>query len=328
MLAGEDKTAVLLQKEFPGLTLLPLKGYRVNYAASGWKLPLTMAAQIPDILAAIDDENQWLEDRIREYNINAVISDNRYGLFNEAIPSVFITHQLSIKTPFGNLGNRALERLNFEQIENFSSCWVPDHAGQENLAGDLSHPGRHLSIPIRYIGPLSRFNRKETATDQTVLLLLSGPEPQRTILEELMLDQLKTFVQPVVLVRGLPGMDDLPVVPAHVQVHNHLPAAELQELMASASLVISRCGYSTVMDLAAMQKKSILIPTPGQTEQEYLSRHLMEKSFALCIPQSKFRLRNAIELAGHFNYRLIAPASSRLLELAVKELVGKLRADG
>ncbi len=135
-------------------------------------------------------------------------------------------------------------------------------------------------------------------------MLLSGPEPQRTILENLLLEQLKDHSGPVVLVRGLPGSNEKIKAPAHVVVYNHLTAGALQQKISEASFIISRCGYSTVMDLAALQKKSILIPTPGQTEQEYLATHLMKMNFALCIEQKKFDLRKALALASAFDYQL------------------------
>lgn len=326
LLAGEDKTACLLQQEFPHLPLIPLEGYRVRYARSGWELALTLTAQIPRIISAIEKEKEWLDRIVEEHAIDAVISDNRYGLFHDKIPTVFITHQLLIKTGMGKWGDEFLQGLNYQYIQQFGACWVPDHEGEDNLSGDLSHSGAKPSIPLRYIGPLSRFEGPEQHEEKHLLVLLSGPEPQRTIFEELLLEQLQPYDGPVVFVRGLPGSEEMPEHPSHVSMHNHLPAAQLKKVMEEASLVIARCGYSTVMDLAALRKKSILVPTPGQTEQVYLSGHLLQKGFALCAAQDKFRLANLLELSGQFNYVLPQASSpERYLEEAVEELVGKLR---
>ena len=158
-----------------------------------------------------------------------------------------------------------------------------------------------------------------------MLVLLSGPEPQRTLLEEALLLQLERYTEPVVFLRGLPGGSDLPVVQPNIQVFNHLPANELEEVIRDAHLVVSRCGYSTVMDLMSMGKKSILIPTPGQTEQEYLAKHLMNHNLALCIPQSKLKLLNALELADCYNYASTPVSSAESLADTIQHFVTRVK---
>lgn len=312
VLAGEGKNKALLEREFPELPLLHLPGYNIQYASSGWGLAAKIVAQIPKILSSINDEQAWLEKVVEEEKIDAVISDNRYGLYSEKIRSVFITHQLRIKAPI-KLAEDLLQDLNYQYINKFDECWVPDVEGPENLAGQLSHPAETPSIPTHYLGILSRFDPAQPTDDKGyLLLLLSGPEPQRTLLENQLLEELKDYTLPVILVRGLPETAEIPEVPSNITVHSHLPATALEHLIRYASLVIARCGYSTVMDLAVLKKKSILIPTPGQTEQEYLARHLMEKNFAFCIEQKKFRLKTALELAASFHYRPFSNSDSKL----------------
>jgi uncharacterized protein (TIGR00661 family) len=324
-LAGEGSTKNLLQKEFPELNFLSLEGYRVQYAKSRWKLPFSIAAQIPKILSAIKKENSWLQTVVEKHSIDAVISDNRFGLYHPSIPSVFITHQLSIKTGLGSFADRWLQKLNYNYINRFSECWVPDAAGENNLGGELSHPKGFPATPVKYIGPLSRFSELTNENPKHILILLSGPEPQRTILEDQLLKQLKNYTAPVVFVRGLPGHAEEIKVPAHVVAYNHLPAEELQQKIVQALFVVSRCGYSTVMDMAALQKKSILIPTPGQTEQEYLAKHLMKKNFALCVEQKKFHLTNALELASVFNYQLAKFSATNNLHKAISDFIEDLQ---
>ena len=233
-----------------------------------------------------------------------MISDNRFGLYHTGLPSVFITHQLSIKTGMGRLADQWLQRFNYQYINRFSECWVPDAAGENNLGGELSHPARFPATTVKYLGHLSRFRGSLEQASPHILVLVSGPEPQRTILENLLLPQLESLKTAVILVRGLPGQAAEIKASANLVVYNHLPAEELQQKILQASLVIGRCGYSTVMDLAALQKKSILIPTPAQTEQEYLAKHVMEKKFALCLEQKGFNLAKALDLASVFDYRL------------------------
>lgn len=300
--AGEGKVDSLLRTEFPHLDFLPLKGYRVSYSAHRLTLPLTIASQIPKILSAIHYEQQWLQSAVAAHRFNGIVSDNRYGLHHAQVPTAFVTHQLQIKSGSSSVADAALHKLNYRYINRFSTCWIPDHASANNLGGDLSHPRHSPSIPCHFLGPLSRFRKREATENKGLVLLLSGPEPQRTILEKKLLSQLSSYTGPVTLVRGLPQSLETLSLSKNIEVYNHLPAAQLQDLLQDAEWVVARSGYSTVMDLAAMGKKSILIPTPGQGEQEYLARHLMNKGYALCIHQEKFRLQQAIDLALSFNY--------------------------
>jgi uncharacterized protein (TIGR00661 family) len=325
IIAADGAVEALLQQEFPDLQFITLKGYQINYSKNSWSLPFIIGKQIPKILSAIQYENDFLDEIVKEYSIHGIISDNRYGFYHEEIPSIFITHQLLIKTPFGKLADNYLQRLNYEYINSFSECWVPDNESSLNLAGELSHPETKPSIPVKYVGPLSRFKKANEKAEQHLLILLSGPEPQRTIFENLIIDQLSSYNSPVVLVRGLPSKGNALHPSSNITVHNHLPAAELGQKINEASLVISRCGYSTVMDLAILQKQSILVPTPGQTEQEYLSKQLMKNNFALCIPQQKFKLTNALELAASFNYRLEYFPTEHSLEPAIDNFISQLK---
>ena len=324
LIAASGNIKILLQAEFPSLQFLDLPGYNIEYAASSWGLAAKIVAQIPKILSAIKEEQAWLKKVVEEEKIDAVISDNRYGLYHPQIRSVFITHQLLIKAPV-QLAEEILQDINYDYINKFDECWVPDAEGENNLAGSLSHPGSMPKIQVRYIGPVSRFGSSNVAEEKHLLLLLSGPEPQRSLLEENLLEDIKEYAKPVVLVRGLTQAEDELEADDNVIVFNHLPASQLEEKTQEASFVIARCGYSTVMDLAALKKKSVLIPTPGQTEQEYLADHLMQRNFALCIPQKKFRLKQALEFAQRFNYSLSVPKDNNLTAV-VRAFIEGLRA--
>jgi uncharacterized protein (TIGR00661 family) len=304
LIACEGKIKTLLFEEFPQLSFIDLRGYHIQYSKNSWTLPLQIGKQIPKILSTIQYENERLEEIVKEHCVHGIISDNRYGFYHNSVPSIFITHQLRIKAAFGKWIEDHLQKLNYQYINRFSECWVPDNETENNLAGALSHPSKKPSVPLKFIGPLSRFQRSNSEEQKHLLILLSGPEPQRDIFENLLLPQLSEYKGAVVLVRGLPGEGASQLIlPSNISVHDHLPAEELNKKMNEAFLVISRCGYSTVMDLAVMKKKSILIPTPGQTEQEYLAKHLMKNNFSLCIEQKKFKLKSALDLSSQFNYQ-------------------------
>ena len=295
MIAAEKGGAVLLQKEFPDIKIMPLQGYRVSYSKNKKFFLVKMLSQFSKIYAAVKNENKWLNEIIKEYEIDIVISDNRYGLYNKNCHTIFITHQLFIKT-----GNRFTEwiaqKINYHYINKFNECWVPDVEEIENLAGELSHPITKPTIPVKYIGILSRFKKLAIEKNIDLLVMLSGPEPQRTMLEVILLQQLKETKLKTVLVRGLPSAkESIFLENKLVEIINHLPASELNKLICSANIVVARSGYSTVMDLAALQKKSILIPTPGQTEQEYLAKYLAEKNYCITFDQENFNLEKEIE---------------------------------
>lgn len=301
-LAGEGAQEKLLREEFPSLPFLPLKGYRVKYGKTG--LTGRLVLQIPSILQSIKSENNWLKEQVSKYQFDGVISDNRYGLHHETIFSVFITHQLCIKSSLGKWSEKILQQWNYKFINRFHECWVPDEEGQNNLAGELSHPVKFPAIPVKYIGGLSRFKKKDVAEIKDHLLItLSGPEPQRTILENRIIDEVVNYNGTATIARGLPAERNIIPSTNTIHFHNHLSSEELNNEAMKAALIIGRSGYSNVMDIAALQKKSILIPTPGQTEQEYLADHLMKKRFAFCINQNEFSLLKNIEEAGRFDYR-------------------------
>ncbi|MEC5147831.1 glycosyltransferase [Chitinophaga sp. 212800010-3] len=302
-IAAEGKHAALLQQEFPQLTILPLPGYRIRYAQKGQFFGLKIIQQIPKIYRTVKYEQRWLNRIVAEYQIDAVISDNRFGLYHKKIPSVFITHQLLIKTPFGGWIERALQQINYNFINKYSACWIPDFAGTNNLSGELAHPGK-LPVHTTYIGCLSRFeSRRDVRKKYDLLVLISGPEPQRTNLEKMVIDQIQSLHITALIVSGKP---DTPrheqVAPGVVQV-NHLNASELNEAMLASDMVLSRSGYTTLMDLAKLNKKAILIPTPGQSEQEYLGEYLMEKGYFYSVSQEKFNLKTALEEAGRFGFK-------------------------
>lgn len=304
-LAGEGAQEVLLKTEFPDLPFLPLKGYRVQYSRSAAGLPFQMIRQAPMITKAIRTENEWLQQKAGELQLDSVISDNRYGLHHPRLNSIFVTHQLMIKTGLGKWTERILQQRNYSYINRFNSCWVPDVKSANNLAGDLSHPQKMPSIPVKYTGPLSRFElHGPVEKEQHLLILLSGPEPQRSIFEEIILPQLSNYTGSVTLVRGLPAA--LNVIPSagNLRFFNHLPSAELNREIESASFVIARGGYSTIMDLACLKKKAVLVPTPGQTEQEYLVKHLASKNIFAWMPQKKFSIQEAKLLAENFKYEM------------------------
>jgi UDP-N-acetylglucosamine transferase subunit ALG13 len=147
------------------------------------------------------------------------------------------------------------------------------------------------STPVQYVGILSRIKEQVNAgIKNKILILLSGPEPQRSILENLLIQQLRQNNIPAIFIRGLPASTLLPDSIPNLIFLNHLGSVALQQVINESELIISRSGYSTIMDLLPIGKKCIFIPTPGQAEQEYLAEYLSEKGWACAASQNDFSL--------------------------------------
>jgi uncharacterized protein (TIGR00661 family) len=302
IIAADGLVKNLLTKEFPDVVFTHLKGYNIRYSNQKRWLPLRLLGQLPGLLRSIFREQQWLKSIVKEYQVDLIISDNRLGLYHTSIPCIYITHQLLIKT-----GNRFTEwlaqKVHYFFINKYNTCWVPDNAIGDDLAGILSHPQQLPAIPVKYLGPLSRFEKTDCEKKYDLLLILSGPEPQRTILEKVLLDELKKFIGKVLLARGLPGNDEAIInTNDTITIVNHLDAVELNNAVIQSDWIICRSGYTTIMDLVKLGKKAILIPTPGQTEQEYLADYLLQQKRFYSVLQKDFSLAEAFEQAKLFPF--------------------------
>jgi len=306
LVACNSNQKVVLIKEFPEIEYKELEGYELRYATKGWLTILYIILQIPKILIKINRENRWLKSFLLENKADFIVSDNRYGFYSSKIPSIFITHQLSIRTGLSSLADKLIRFFNYRFINHFTTCWVPDYVGKENLAGSLSHPTQLPKVPIQWLGGLSRFEPciQQISEKTDVLIILSGPEPQRSLIEKKILTEAFTITRPFILVRGLPGNTETLNTPAHIKVFNYLPTNELNNYLCNASYVISRSGYTSIMDYMKLGVKSILIPTPGQAEQQVLALHLQHSNLAICFQQSEFSLASALEKAAAFSYKI------------------------
>jgi uncharacterized protein (TIGR00661 family) len=299
--AASGKIQALLQNEFPQLNFLHLPGYQISYSKSKRALPAKILTQIPKILKIIRFENKWLQQAVHQYGFSAVISDNRYGLYTDAIPSIFLTHQLYIKTNFFWL-DHLLQGLNYRYINRFSECWIPDYDGEINIAGQLSHPEHMPVIPVKYIGALSRFDKGNSKPAKYKwMVILSGPEPQRTIFEKKIFETAQKTNDQFLIVRGLPDEAENKSSLSNCAVFNHLNTADMLTAIDSSEFIISRCGYTTVMEMLSLTKKTVFVPTPGQTEQEYLAQHLSKQHYCYTFEQHEdFNFH--LDAAKHFTY--------------------------
>lgn len=317
-IATDGPQEKLLKLEFPDLEYIKLPGYRVSYSKK-WLLGY-LAGQLLKIKNAISSEHEMLKHLIKAHDINWVISDNRYGLHNQ-VPSVIITHQLHIELPaLLKWAEKYVQQKLYGYIGKYDACWVPDLIDNERgLSGALGHPEIKPPIAPRYIGWMSRFetDKMPEITHYKCLIILSGPEPQRSILENMLVKQLQQSKHQVILIRGLPNENSSLDLPKNITVFNHLSSKDMLKAYVNSEYLISRSGYSTLMDAYILQKKSIFIPTPGQTEQEYLGKRLAGKNMALVYKQVEFNLETALIAASKFTFHFPLNTMNNLLEMAV-----------
>jgi len=295
-IGASGPVAILLRANFPDLGILPLEGYNIRYSRSRKSFAAKIAFQIPKILIAIHREKIWLRQQQARYGFDLVISDNRYGLKHKDVFSVIMTHQLQIHSGKGRLVNWLLRRLHYPLLQQFNQCWVVDNPGENNIGGSLSHPAVNPAN-ARYIGLLSQMQVQRTVVKKAghILVLLSGPEPMRSQLEALILKQAALCTSfTFTIAAGNPGGTIPAAIPEHIVYYSYLDAAALQGCLAEAELIVCRSGYSTLMDLAATRKQALLIPTPGQAEQEYLAHYLRGQGLFFSCDQELLNLAKDI----------------------------------
>lgn len=268
IIGADGNAAEFLKKEFPKLHHICIPDINMHYYK---KIPasISILLQTPKFLFQIVKEHKFIDKLISEMNIDIIISDNRYGVRSKKIKSILISHQLQIKSSFFDfLPNYFIRK----QLSKFNQCFVPDFKTFEHsLAGELSHP-KQINNALYYIEPLCRFeNRNITLIPKQIPVIISGPEPLKTQIIKRLMEVLKNTEWSFVLVLGdvksniISNQDNLKVI-------SHLETQELENLILQSPLIISSGGYSSLMDYYVLQKKTIFIPFPGQTEQEYLAK--------------------------------------------------------
>jgi uncharacterized protein (TIGR00661 family) len=297
IIASDGVALRLLRKEFPELSSVELPSYDVTYARNGKYFKLKLLKDIPKLAQAIKAEKRATKLFIENNEIAGIISDNRLGVYDKRVPSVFITHQLHV---LSGTTTWVSTKIHEKFIKKFDVCWVPDVKDEPNLSGKLGHP-HTFEIPTEYIGPLSRFEKKPIPIVNDVMVLLSGPEPQRTLLEEKLILEFKNYNGKVVFVKGIMEPEQTIQVMGTMTVYNFMTSALLEKTINESALVISRSGYTTVMDLAKLNKKAFFIPTPGQFEQEYLAKQLTNLNLVPSCSQDNFtleKLKNLDDFEG------------------------------
>ena len=292
IIASDGEALELLKKEFTKLKHVELPSYKIEYPINGKFLKWKLLSLTPKILKATKSEYKIVQKLVASENLCGIISDNRFGVRSNKVPSVIITHQLNV---LSGVTTFFTSKLHQNIINKFDECWIPDDKDL-NYSGKLS---RTDSIKKqKHIGVLSRFKKENLAIKYDLLVLLSGVEPSRSQLEQKLLSELKNYKGTVLFVKGKVGHQQTSVVKENITLCNFLLTSELQSVLNQSNLVLARSGYSTIMDLATLNKKVFFIPTTGQYEQEYLATYLQEFKVAPFATQDKFRIEMLQEVKG------------------------------
>jgi len=292
IIASDGIALLLLQKEFPHLESVELPSYKIEYAKEGKDFKWKLIKNIPKIILIIFEEKKFIKELVNKYDLKGIISDNRLGVYSKKVPSVFITHQLNVLT-----GNTTWisSKLHQHFIKKFTECWVPDFQESPNLTGKLAHL-RSSSLHLKYLGSLSRLEKKELVYKYELMVILSGPEPQRTLLEERIIDELQNYNGEVIFIKGMVENNQKKEVVKNITFYNFMTSKEIENAYNESKMVLCRSGYTTIMDLAKLEKKAFFIPTPGQFEQEYLAKRLKRNGIAPFAKQDDFRIENLLEI--------------------------------
>lgn len=291
VLGGSGSSGQLLRLQFPNLPYIEFPAYRIHYR--GPNIYFAILQQLPKMIRVIYREHQLLKRLAIQYLLDGVISDSRFGCFHARLPSVFVAHQLRILLPsrWMYLPVNFLYRL---IVRRFGAVWVPDTVAAGGLSGHLSHPSPFRNT--QYLGLLSRLHPTPTEQHYDLLVLLSGPEPQRSRLENLIRKQVAGMnLGRVLLVQGkAEAAGSANTIDGPIEIIPYLDATDLSQALSSSGVILCRSGYSSLMDLVRLRRRTILVPTPDQPEQEYLAQRCADAGWAVAMSQRHFNLAKAM----------------------------------
>ncbi len=301
IIASDGIALDLLKKEFPYLKTLELPSYQIEYAKNGRNFKWKLLKNCPKIIEAIWEEKKTVNKWIKKHKIDGIISDNRLGVISKKVPSVFVTHQLNVLTGTTTWITSVLHQ---NIIQKYEECWVPDLEGENNLTGKLGHL-ENANFKIRHIGPLSRMHKKETPIIYDLMVVLSGPEPQRGLLEDKLRIELQKYNGKVVFVKGIIEKEQIKEQIGTITYYNFMNSRQLEQTFNESDKILCRSGYTTIMDLVKLEKKAFFIPTPGQYEQNYLAKKIKREAIAPYTTQDEFTIENLNEIENYNGFTSI-----------------------
>lgn len=300
-IGSSGRSLLFLQDEVQNTGFIELPDYELTYSQKGVSLPI-LFSQIPSLLGKIHQEHNVIESVIERENINLVLSDHRYGCYSHQVPSIFISHQLRFITPpYLRLFEFVGTGFNKWFHQKYDKVVVPDILkGSEGIiSGKLSrqdHDKKYF-----FTGIMSSLYKMENCQqDIDILISVSGPEPQRTIFEQIVRSQMEMMEGNIIVLLGKPESGVIEEPRGHLKIIHHASRKLMNDLLNRAKLVVTRPGYSTIMEIAELGKKALFIPTLGQTEQLYLAERLVKNGWFYSVSQNKLNLSKDIRIANKY----------------------------
>lgn len=283
-----------------------------------------MVLSVPRNLLTVRRERAFVHELWQRDRFDRIVSDNRFGVWLPDVPTYHLTHSLRQIAPrrfrpletLMEAGQRAL-------LAGCRKILIPDQEAGGGLAGDLCHDPscRWGNGRVEYLGILSSLSRRAVPQDVDYFISISGPEPQRSIFERIVLAQAPQLEGRVVVALGRAGAPDSVLEGGRIAVHGYLNRSRQEEMMNRARLVVSRSGYTTLMELAELGRRALVVPTPGQTEQEYLASYHEARGHLHAVRQSELRLAEdaarALQYAGLPRMEATARSVQRFLTLVL-----------
>jgi predicted glycosyltransferase len=288
----------LLQLEFPLLEFFELPSYQPEYSVSSNLLP-KLIRQSTKFLSAIRQEHRLIEEIAKSRAIQTIISDHRYGCHSGNTKNIFVTHQVNFQFQgFWAVGGGLFNSWHHRNMLPFQEIWIPDLPGSL-LSGNLSRS--HLPN-CKYVGLLSRFHEPSLRQLQfDLLVLISGPEPQRSVFERIMKLEVSKTNFKALIVKGQVGLKQNILSQHQIAEVDHLPGDQLQQAIEQSKFIVCRSGYSSLMDLARLKRKNVLlVPTPGQPEQVYLAKMLKDQGLVHSVSQNEISLEMDLSSANQY----------------------------
>lgn len=304
IIASDGDALILLKKEFGDKVIFEtLPSYNIRYTKKRLWFHLNLVKQTPHILQNIKAENKVVAILVEKYQPDRIISDHRYGVYHSKVHSIFLGHQLFLDFPQNKLIEKMANKLHRQKIDVFDEIQVPDLPPPYNISGKLSayeHPN------LNYIGALSRMEPLKTTLKYDICIVLSGPEPQRTVLENILMKAIEKTHYKVAFIRGLiEDKNHLKSDNKQIEILNYCHTQALNKIMTASKVVICRSGYSSIMDLVKLQKQAILIPTPSLPEQNYLAKRIQDLGWFYSVEQESFDIEKAMKEYSKFKVGLL-----------------------
>ncbi len=295
---SQGRSLQLLKNELgDSLEYIELEDYPMLLSESPRQFMAKSMIYWPKFIGRLHNGFNYVKKLIEKEKIDRIISDARYDIYSRSIPSFFMSHQMRIMNPLRlKMLESGSEIFNLFFFKRYAGVIVPDYK-EDNLSGDLSHNLRRIDEnKLHYVGVLSDFEKKKKSKDIDYLISISGPEPQRTMLEEKIMSQVKDLKGKIVVTLG--KTENLDKYNSEgIETYSFLPKNEREDFLNRSKLVISRSGYSTILDLSVVGAKALMTPTPGQIEQEYLGKYHNKKGSFYCLRQDKINLARDVEIA-------------------------------